>query len=80
MAPSEPSRARRRRISRPHPSFTKMNLTNEAILALLLELKAEMAELRREVAVLKATEAAVLDKIEVLDNKLTFLAEEMGMI
>jgi len=57
-----------------------MNLTNEAILALLLELKAELAELRREVATLKATDAVVLDKIEVLDNKLTFLAEEMGMI
>ena len=57
-----------------------MNTSNEAILALLLELKAEMAGLKREIASLKATEAKILDKVELLDSKLTYLAEEMGMI
>ena len=57
-----------------------MNTSNEAILALLLELKAEMAGLKREVASLKATEAKILDKVELLNSKLTYLAEEMGMI
>jgi hypothetical protein len=57
-----------------------MNLTNEAILALLLEIKADLAGLKRDVAVLKANDAKVVARIEVLDHKLTFLAEEMGMI
>mgnify|MGYP006283189397 CR=1 FL=1 len=57
-----------------------MNTSNEAILALLLELKAEMAGLKREIASLKATEAKILDKVELLDSKLNYLAEEMGMI
>jgi hypothetical protein len=84
--PGKPWRLRERPARVPGESSARanlqktMNLTNEAILALLLELKAELAELRREVAALKATDAVVLDKIEVLDNKLNFLAEEMGMI
>ena len=57
-----------------------MNFTNEAILALLLELRAEMAGLKRDVAALKATDTALLAKVELLDSKLTYLAEEMGMI
>jgi hypothetical protein len=57
-----------------------MNTSNEAILALLLELRAELAGLKRDVAVLKANDAKVVARIEVLDHKLTFLAEEMGMI
>ena len=57
-----------------------MNLTNEAILALLLEIKADLAGLKRDVAALKANDAKVVARIEVLDHKLTFLAEEMGMI
>ena len=57
-----------------------MNFTNEAILALLLEIKADLAGLKRDVAALKATDTALLAKAELLDNKLTYLAEEMGMI
>ena len=57
-----------------------MNTSNEAILALLLELRAEMAGLKRDVAALKATDTALLAKVELLDSKLTYLAEEMGMI
>ncbi len=57
-----------------------MNLTNEAILALLLELKADMAEIKRDVAALKAADAKIIARIEVIDGKLTYLAEEMGMI
>jgi hypothetical protein len=57
-----------------------MNFTNEAILALLLEIKADLAGLKRDVAALKANDAKVVARIEVLDHKLTFLAEEMGMI
>jgi cell division protein FtsB len=57
-----------------------MNTSNEAILALLLELKAEMAGLKREIASLKAADAKILDKVELLNSKLTYLAEEMGMI
>ena len=57
-----------------------MNLTNEAILALLLEIKADLAGLKRDVAALKANDAKVVARIEVLDHKLTYLAEEMGMI
>ena len=57
-----------------------MNTSNEAILALLLELRAEMAGLKRDVAALKATDTALLAKVELLDGKLTYLAEEMGMI
>ncbi len=57
-----------------------MNTSNEAILALLLELRAEMAGLKRDVAALKATDTALLAKVELLNSKLTYLAEEMGMI
>ena len=57
-----------------------MNLSNEAILALLLEIQADLAELKRDVAGLKAADAALLAKADVLDHKLTYLAEEMGMI
>ena len=62
------------------PNSKNMNLTNEAILALLLELKADMAGLKRDVAALKAADEAIIAKIEVLNNKITYLAEEMGMI
>ena len=57
-----------------------MNLTNEAILALLLEIRAELAELKRDVAELKANDDVIVAKIEVLNNTITYLAEEMGMI
>jgi hypothetical protein len=57
-----------------------MNLTNEAILALLLELKADLAGIKRDVAALKAADAKIIARIEVIDGKLTYLAEEMGMI
>lgn len=57
-----------------------MNTSNEAIVTLLLELKAEMAGLKREIASLKAADAKILDKVELLNSKLTYLAEEMGMI
>ena len=80
MAPSRTFRARSRRFLRADQIPKNMNLTNEAILALLLEIRAELAELKREVAELKANDEAVIAKIEVLDNKLTYLAEEMGMI
>ena len=79
MAPSEPSRARRRRPIARDPK-TSMNTSNEAILALLLELKADLAGLKRDVASLKATDTALLAKVELLNSKLTYLAEEMGMI
>ena len=59
---------------------THMNTSNEAILALLLEIKADLAGLKRDVAALKATDTALLAKVELLDSKLTYLAEEMGMI
>ena len=80
MAPSRTFRARSRRFLRADQIPKNMNFTNEAILALLLEIRAELAELKREVAELKANDEAVIAKIEVLDNKLTYLAEEMGMI
>jgi hypothetical protein len=57
-----------------------MNLTNEAILALLFKIKADLDLIKGDVAALKANDEAVIAKIEVLDNKLTYLAEEMGMI
>jgi hypothetical protein len=57
-----------------------MNFTNEAILALLLEIKADLAGIKRDVAALKATDTTLLAKVELLDGKLTYLAEEMGMI
>ncbi len=57
-----------------------MNLTNEAILALLLELKADLAGIKRDIAALKAADAKIIARIEVIDGKLTYLAEEMGMI
>jgi hypothetical protein len=64
----------------PATQNTSMNTSNEAILALLLELKAELAGLRKEVASLKGANATLLAKVELLDGKLTYLAEEMGMI
>jgi cob(I)alamin adenosyltransferase len=57
-----------------------MNTSNEAILALLFEIQADLAELKQEVATLTATNQALLNKVEVIDNKVTYLAEEMGMI
>jgi len=57
-----------------------MNTSNEAILALLFEFQADLAELKQEVATLTATHHALLNKVEVIDNKVTYLAEEMGMI
>jgi hypothetical protein len=80
LAPSRTFRARSRRILRADQLTKTMNLTNEAILALLLELKAELAELRREVAALKATDAKIIDRIEVINDKINTIAEEMGMI
>ena len=59
---------------------THMNTSNEAILALLFEIQADLAELKQEVATLTATNQALLNKVEVIDNKVTYLAEEMGMI
>ena len=59
---------------------THMNTSNEAILALLFEIQADLAELKQEVATLTATHQALLNKVEVIDNKVTYLAEEMGMI
>ena len=59
---------------------THMNTSNEAILALLFEIQADLAELNQEVATLTATHHALLNKVEVIDNKVTYLAEEMGMI
>jgi len=59
---------------------THMNTSNEAILALLFEIQADLAELKQEVATLTATHHALLNKVEVIDNKVTYLAEEMGMI
>ena len=80
MAPSRTFRARSRRFLRADQITKNMNLTNEAILALLLEIRAELAELKREVAELKANDEAIVAKIEVINIKLTYLAEEMGMI
>ena len=57
-----------------------MNLTNEAILALLLEIQADLAGLKRDVAALKHANATLLERTEVIEHKLTYLAEEMGMI
>jgi cob(I)alamin adenosyltransferase len=59
---------------------THMNTSNEAILAFLFEIQADLAELKQEVATLTATHHALLNKVEVIDNKVTYLAEEMGMI
>ena len=52
-----------------------MNTSNEAILALLLELRAEMAGLKRDVAALKAADEAMADRVRLIDRKLTDLAE-----
>ena len=57
-----------------------MNLTNEAILALLLEIKAELAVIKRDVTALKANDEALAARVRLIDEKLTYLAEEMGMI
>ena len=80
MAPSRTFRARSRRFLPADQIPKNMNLTNEAILALLLELKADMAGIKRDVAALKAADAKIIARIEVIDGKLTYLAEEMGMI
>ena len=80
MAPSRTFRARSRRFLRADQITKNMNLTNEAILALLLEIRAELAELKREVAELKANDEALADRVRLIDEKLTYLAEEMGMI
>ncbi len=80
MAPSRTFRARSRRILRADQIPKNMNLTNEAILALLLEIRAELAELKRDVAELKAADEAMADRVRLIDRKLTDLAEEMGMI
>jgi hypothetical protein len=57
-----------------------MNLTNEAILALLLEIKAELAVIKRDVTALKANDEVLAARVRLIDEKLTYLAEEMGMI
>ena len=80
MAPSRTFRARSRRILRADQIPKNMNLTNEAILALLLELKADMAGLKRDVAALKAADEAIIAKIEVLNNKINILAEVLNVI
>jgi hypothetical protein len=57
-----------------------MNPTNEAILALLLEIKTDLDDLKRKIASLEAADKALLAKTDLLNEKLTYLAEEMGMI
>jgi hypothetical protein len=52
-----------------------MNLTNEAILALLLELKADIDGIKGDVATLKANDEAMADRVRLIDKKLTYLAE-----
>ena len=80
MAPSRTFRARSRRFLRADQIPKNMNLTNEAILALLLEIKAELAVIKRDVTALKANDEALAARVRLIDEKLTYLAEEMGMI
>ena len=80
MAPSRTFRARSRRFLPADQIPKNMNLTNEAILALLLELKADMAEIKRDVAALKAADAKIIARIEVIDGKINILAEVLNVI